>query len=143
MAEKTYRILSPTDFHTTCSFVLPNRMQCWRAGDEEVSDGRAIYQLCEAHAKIQRAIDAGLLAQAEQQAVPVPPEEPAPTAPQDTGVQAAPTAADTPTPTEPIQEESQAVPIPPVEESVPPAQSESSESNDGSGETGATPPPSQ
>jgi len=49
-----------------CTYILPNRLQCWKAGEEEVkeilSDGsQRTYQFCERHTRIQKALDAGSL----------------------------------------------------------------------------------
>jgi hypothetical protein len=44
-----------------CSQVLPNRLQCWRAGDFLVSDnlptGKVLYQLCRTHTTLQKLAD--------------------------------------------------------------------------------------
>ena len=55
----------------SCSAVLPNRMQCWRSGDVQVTetasttaedgtvtDKVSVYQLCRRHALIQKEADA-------------------------------------------------------------------------------------
>lgn len=64
--EPKYRTLVPGDYVARCSYILPNQLQCWKAGEEEVlekrSDGsEVVFQLCERHARIRRAIDAGTM----------------------------------------------------------------------------------
>ena len=75
--KREFRSLKMGDRIDRCSYILPNRLQCWKAGEEEVTEyfiptvrdaklqgaqtERRTYQLCERHAKIQKALDAGLL----------------------------------------------------------------------------------
>lgn len=74
---RTYNYLEPQASHFRCSFVLPNQMQCWRAGDYEVTEeGGSKYQLCERHTHIQQAIDSGALSPEGQTNIPVPSAEP-------------------------------------------------------------------
>ena len=44
-----------------CSQILPNKLQCWRAGDFVVQDslpsGKVIYQLCRTHVTLQKLAD--------------------------------------------------------------------------------------
>lgn len=63
---RKYRTLTPGEFILRCSYILPNACQCWKAGEEQVTDKDAdgkerTYQLCERHAKITRAIDIGVM----------------------------------------------------------------------------------
>lgn len=63
---KTFRVLRPGEFINRCSYILPNSLQCWKAGEEEITDVKEdgteqVYQFCERHVRIQRAVDAGLL----------------------------------------------------------------------------------
>ena len=62
----TFKPLLPNDKIERCSWIMPNRLQCWRAGEEELSetleDGTLRKrQLCERHVKLQKALDAGTL----------------------------------------------------------------------------------
>lgn len=64
---------------TMCAQVLPNRLQCWRAGDylikEEVPEGspERSYQLCSMHATILQRADA--LAEQEEASGKTTPED--------------------------------------------------------------------
>lgn len=62
---RKYRTLKMGEYISRCGYILPNALQCWKAGEEEVTesstDGERKYQLCERHAKIQRAIDIGAM----------------------------------------------------------------------------------
>jgi hypothetical protein len=65
-AQKKYRILSRTDYIFRCGYILPNSLQCWKAGEEEVittdsAGEEQKYQLCERHVRIQKALDLGTL----------------------------------------------------------------------------------
>lgn len=89
---RSYRILRPGDRIDRCSYILPNALQCWKAGEELVTEttpsekkGEAdavySYQLCERHVRIRRAIDAGMLKKEEiatplQEMTVNPPEVP-------------------------------------------------------------------
>lgn len=85
--KRKYRILVAGDSIERCSYILPNKLQCWKAGEEEVletdADGKEVhYQYCERHARIRRAIEAGTM-QAEDvatqmQAITVEPPVSAP-----------------------------------------------------------------
>jgi hypothetical protein len=75
--KREFRPLQVGDRVDRCSYILPNKLQCWKAGEEEVTEyvaptlkavkesgakiERYVYQLCERHTKIQKALDAGLL----------------------------------------------------------------------------------
>jgi len=73
--------------------MLPNQLQCWKAGEEEVTelslgnpnDVYHVYQLCERHVRIQQAIDAGTLSEDQvntvykEQTVATPAPVPVPT----------------------------------------------------------------
>lgn len=66
MAGRKYRALKMGEYISRCGYILPNALQCWKAGEEEVTDKgpdghERSYQLCERHAKIQRAIDIGAM----------------------------------------------------------------------------------
>ena len=58
---RKYKPILSGEFIERCSYVLPNRLQCWKSGEEVVTLGDTVYQLCERHARIQKALDAGLL----------------------------------------------------------------------------------
>src|SRR3974390_57125 len=75
--KKEFRPLVVGDRIDRCAYILPNVLQCWKAGEEEVTEylvpsvkdaktqgaqaERRTYQFCERHTRIQKAIDAGAL----------------------------------------------------------------------------------
>jgi len=64
--KREFRPLLTGDRIDRCSFTLPSRLQCWKAGEEEVKETLSdkttrTYQLCERHVRIQKALDAGSL----------------------------------------------------------------------------------
>ena len=66
LLKREFRPLLPGEKIDRCSYILPNRLQCWKAGEEEVKEiltdkSQRSYQLCERHTRIQKALDAGSL----------------------------------------------------------------------------------
>jgi len=68
--ERKYRTLKAGEYIARCTYILPNQCQCWKHGEEEVTESTTDaegkkaelkYQLCERHAKIRRAIDLGVM----------------------------------------------------------------------------------
>jgi len=58
--------LKPGEYIDRCAWILPNKLQCWKAGEEIVTStnekgDETHYQLCERHVRIQKALDAGTL----------------------------------------------------------------------------------
>jgi hypothetical protein len=86
MAARKYKLLSQMPAGTLiqkCAQMLPNRLQCWKAGEVEVTeigadDKEFVYQLCRQHAVIQQRTDsqtAPPLAQLNLNETDAPPDE--------------------------------------------------------------------